>query len=62
LENWINEYVLFPLAAICEMIADPTSHNMFPFEFIGYTAYNPALAGSYTSQLIKSFSGCNKVF
>jgi hypothetical protein len=28
--------VLFPLAAICEMIADPTSHNMFSFEFIGY--------------------------
>jgi hypothetical protein len=48
--------ILFPLAAICEMIADPTSHNMFPFEFIGYALYTiPALAGAYTSQLIKSF-------
>ncbi|MFT5713544.1 MAG: hypothetical protein ACI9WT_000079 [Flavobacterium sp.] len=48
--------VLFPLAAICEMIADPTSHNMFPFEFIFYGFYTiPAIAGAYTSQLIKSF-------
>jgi hypothetical protein len=47
--------VLFPLAAICEMIADPTSHSMFPFEFIFYGFYTiPALAGAYTSQLIKS--------
>jgi hypothetical protein len=47
--------VLFPLAAICEMIADPTSHSMFPFEFIFYAFYTiPALAGAYTSKLIKS--------
>ena len=47
--------VLFPLAAICEMIADPTSHTMFPFEFIFYTFYTiPALAGAFTSQLFTS--------
>jgi hypothetical protein len=47
--------VLFPLAAICEMIADRTSHNMFPFEFIFYAFYTiPALAGAFTSQLFTS--------
>jgi len=47
---------LFPLAAICEMIADATSHNMFPFEFIFYGFFTiPAIIGAYTSQLIKSF-------
>ena len=49
--------ILFPLAAICEMIADTTSHNMFPFEFILYGFYTiPAIIGAYTSQLIKSFA------
>ena len=49
--------VLFPLAAICEMIADSSSHNMFPFEFIFYGCYTiPAIIGAYTSQLIKSFA------
>jgi hypothetical protein len=48
--------ILFPLAAICEMIADSSSHNMFPFEFIFYGFYTiPAIIGAYTSQLIKSF-------
>ena len=47
---------LFPLAAICEMIADSSSHNMFPIEFIFYGFYTiPAIIGAYTSQLIKSF-------
>ena len=48
--------ILFPLATICEMIADSSSHNMFPFEFIFYGFYTiPAIIGAYTSQLIKSF-------
>jgi|TARA_B110000240_G_C13207835_1_gene329071 hypothetical protein len=48
--------ILFPLAAICEMIADSSSHNMFPIEFIFYGFYTiPAIIGAYTSQLIKSF-------
>ena len=48
--------VLFPLAAICEMIADSSSHNMFPFEFIFYGIYTiPAIIGAATSQVIKRF-------
>ena len=48
---------LFPLAAICEMIVDLSSHNMFPIEFIFYGFYTiPAIIGAYTSQLIKSFA------
>ena len=49
--------VLFPLAAICEMIADFSSHNMFPIEFIFYGFYTiPAIIGAYTCQLIKSLT------
>lgn len=48
--------VLFPLAAICEMIADSSSHNLFPMEFIFYGIYTiPTIIGAYSSQLIKSF-------
>ena len=48
--------ILFPLAAICEMIADSSSHNMFPFEFIFYGFFTiPAIIGAYTSQLTKNF-------
>jgi hypothetical protein len=47
---------LFPLAAICEMIADSSSHNMFPIEFIFYGIYTiPSIIGAYTSQVIRSF-------
>ena len=46
---------LLPLAAICEMIVDSSSHNMLPFEFIGYGFYTiPAIIGAYTSQIFKS--------
>ncbi|WP_339658737.1 hypothetical protein [uncultured Polaribacter sp.] len=46
--------VLFPLATFCEMIADSSSHNMFPIEFILYGIYTiPAIIGAFTSQLIK---------
>ncbi|MCK0155965.1 hypothetical protein MWU65_02160 [Cellulophaga sp. F20128] len=49
--------ILFPLAAICEMIADSSSHNMFPIEFILYGFYTiPAIIGAYTAQLIKSLA------
>ena len=48
--------VLFPLAAICEMIVDPSSHNLFPFEFIGYAITTiPAIIGAGLSQVIKRF-------
>lgn len=47
---------LFPLAAICEMIADSSSHNMFPFEFIMYGFLTiPAIIGAITSQVIRNF-------
>lgn len=36
---------LLPLAAIAEMIADPTSHNLWPFEFAFYAAYGALVAG-----------------
>lgn len=48
--------VLFPLAAICEMIFDSSSHSMFPIEFIFYAIYTiPSIIGAYISQLIKGF-------
>lgn len=47
---------LFPLAAICEMIADSSSHNMFPIEFIIYGFLSmPAIIGAYAAQVIRSF-------
>lgn len=45
---------LFPIAAICEMIYDSSSHSMFPFEFIFYALYTfPAILGALISQGIK---------
>ena len=42
---------LFPIAAICELIEDPTSHNMFPMELILYAFYAiPAAIGAYAAQ------------
>ena len=31
--------VLLPILAIIEMVKDPTSHNLFPFEFITYAFF-----------------------
>jgi hypothetical protein len=46
--------VLFPIAAICEMIVDLSSHNMFPLEFIFYGFCTiPAVFGAYLSQFIR---------
>jgi len=39
--------VLFPLCTIAEMIADPTSHNLFPFEFVMYAVFSiPAVVAA----------------
>ena len=47
---------LLPLAAICEMIVDSSSHTLFPIEFILYGFYTiPAIIGAYISQFFKSF-------
>jgi hypothetical protein len=49
--------VLFPLAAICEVIFDSSSHNLFPFEFVFYAIYTiPAIIGAGASQVIKFFA------
>ncbi len=45
--------ILFPFAAIIEMIVDSSSHNLFPFEFLIYLLMAiPSLAGAYLAQLI----------
>lgn len=36
---------LLPLAAIAEMIKDPTSHNLFPIEFMMYALYGLVVTG-----------------
>jgi len=53
--------VLFPVLAICEMIVDPSSHNLLPFEFIIYCFFTiPAMIGAYLAvigqKLYKRFS------
>jgi hypothetical protein len=35
---------VLPLAALAEMIKDPTSHNLFPFEFAFYGFYGVLVA------------------
>jgi hypothetical protein len=38
--------ILFlPLAAIAEIVADPTSHNLWPLEFVIYGLYGCLVAG-----------------
>jgi hypothetical protein len=58
LSSWkigLMSMALLPFAAICEMIADSSSHNLFPIEFILYGFYTiPAIIGAYTSQILKS--------
>jgi hypothetical protein len=36
--------VALPLAAFAEMVADPTSHNLWPFEFMFYAFYGVIVA------------------
>jgi hypothetical protein len=48
----------FPVFAFAEMNADPTSHNLFPFEFVMYAIYSvPAILGAAVSQLPRSWFG-----
>ncbi len=45
---------LFPIAAILEIIADASSHNMLPLEILFYLIYTlPAIAGAYLAQFLK---------
>ena len=52
----LTSMVLFPLAAICEMIVDLSSHSLFPIEFIIYAITSiSAIIGAGLSQVIKHF-------
>lgn len=57
LPSWkigISTMALFPIIAILEILADSSSHNMLPFEFIMYAVYSiPAIIGAYLAERIK---------
>jgi hypothetical protein len=40
----LTAILLLPVAAIAEMFADPTSHNLWPFEFVIYGLYGCIVA------------------
>jgi TRAP-type mannitol/chloroaromatic compound transport system permease small subunit len=43
----MSSILVFPSAAIYEMVKDPFSHNLWPFEFIMYFAFSiPAIVGA----------------
>jgi len=49
---------LFPIWILAEVIIDPTSHNLFPFEIILYSLYTiPAIIGAYISLGIQKIYG-----
>ncbi len=49
----------FPITIIMEMIIQPTSHNLWPFEFLFYWILNlPALFGSFTGSYIRKQISC----
>ncbi|MEK0414010.1 MAG: hypothetical protein RL070_1498 [Bacteroidota bacterium] len=46
--------IFFPVISILEIIADSSSHNLLPFEFIFYAVYSiPAIIGAYLAEGIK---------
>lgn len=51
--NWLvlgaSTVILFPLAAILEMLVDSGSHNLWPIEFVLYGIFiaGPALVGAF---------------
>jgi hypothetical protein len=66
LPSWkigLASMLLFPLAAICEIIAESSSHPMFAFEIILYSIISvPSIIGAYASQALKSILLKKKVF
>ena len=43
----MSSILVFPSVAIYEMVRDPSSHNLWPFEFIMYFAFSiPAIVGA----------------
>jgi hypothetical protein len=44
----LSTMALFPLFSVAEMLVDPTSHNLFPLEWLMYAAATlPAMFGAY---------------
>ena len=58
--NWLilgsSTAVLFPLAAVLEMVADPQSHNLWPIEFLLYLVLvaGPAVVGALLGSVFAS--------
>jgi len=49
----LSTMFIFPIVAICEMIISPTSHNLWPFEFLLYGLFSiPAIIGSFVGSRI----------
>ena len=48
--------LLFPLAALLEMLRDPSSHNLWPIEFMFYIVLigGPGLLGAFIGSIIGS--------
>jgi hypothetical protein len=47
--------ILLPILAVIEMIKDGTSHNLWPFEFVGYAFMaGIVVIGSLTGQRLRS--------
>ena len=45
---------LFPIMTIIELIADSSSHNLLPIEFIFYAVFSlPAILGAYLAQGVR---------
>lgn len=49
----MSSILVFPSVAIYEMVRDPTSHNLWPFEFVIYFAFSiPAIVGACVGKKI----------
>jgi len=50
----ISTALFFPMAAMLEMTADPSSHNLWPIEFVLYAVLIavPAASGAFVGSLI----------
>ncbi len=49
-----SQVAWLPLVAICEMFSDPTSHNLWPFEFVIYAFLALiAVAGTRSAEFCK---------
>ena len=50
----LSTMALFPLISIADMVVDPTSHNLFPFEWAMYALLTlPGVAGAFAGRRFK---------